>query len=222
MVKNDIFEPREALRHNLAQLINSKENIKGSIGELSKLTGISRQGLSKLVKGNADNPGLDTLLTLSSVFGVTVSQLIGQLPLEAKVADYGVKNVPVLLWQQACRAKEVAALKNLGNWDDWIMTTISLSSAAYALRVETKHFEPYFYFGTTLIIDPEVEPADNDYIIIQSSDCEKARIKKIINDGNLWLHSLIQEHPPVELNNKKNGYELCGVVLQSITMYRGE
>ena len=205
MVKNDIFEPREALRHNLVQLIDSKENIKGSIGELSKLTGISRQGLSKLVKGSADNPGLD----------------IGQLPLEAKVADYGVKNVPVLLWQQACRAKEVAALKNLGNWDDWVMTTISLSSAAYALRVETKHFEPYFYFGTTLIIDPEVEPADNDYIIIQSSDCEKARIKKIINDGNLWLHSLIQEHPPVELNNKKNGYELCGVVLQSITMYRG-
>ncbi len=221
MVSDDTLEPRQALRHNITQLIESNEEIQGSIIALAKLTGISRQGLSKLVKGSADNPGLDTLLAISSTLGVTVSQLIGQLPLEAKFADKGIRHVPILLWQQAKKAKELAPKKNLGNWDDWIVTTTSLSASSFALRIESKQLEPYFYNSSVLIVDPEVEPIDNDYVIVQSKTCHKGRLKKIVIDGNFWLHSLINEHPPIELSNQSE-YSICGVVLQSIVLYRDE
>jgi len=222
MVNQDEFQPNEALRHNIAQLMSVHPVIQGSIAELSKLTGISRQGLSKLLKGSAGNPGLDTLVALSTAFGVSVSQLIGQSPLEAKFTDQGIKKVPILLWQQAIKADTLSETKTAGNWDDWVLTTISLSPQAFALRVESKHLEPFFHAGDLIVIDPAVEAADDDYVIVQTQTCEKARIKKIVNDGNLWLHSLVAGHEPVELKQNQKKYKICGVILQAITMYREE
>lgn len=213
-------KPRENFRRNLAELIDSNKDIGGNLTTLSRLSDMTVQGLRSILKGTR-TPGFNTLISLANALGITVSQLIGELPLEAKFTDQkGAKNVPILLWQQAHEAKHKAPSKTLGNWDDWALTNIPLSASAYALRIESKNLEPHFHYDDILIIDPEVEPADNDYVIVQSKNCEKARIKKIVNDGNLWLHSLVADHPPIELGQKQNKYVICGVGLQKLTMFR--
>jgi len=52
-----------------------KRKIK-SVNQLSKLTGLSRQTLTRLIKGEADRIGLDTLETLCNVLECDVTDLI--------------------------------------------------------------------------------------------------------------------------------------------------
>jgi len=64
---------------------------KTTILPLSKLSGVPSSSLSDLLLGKTEDPRINTLLKLSSHFGVTVSQLIGEEKIDFKKLEKQLK-----------------------------------------------------------------------------------------------------------------------------------
>lgn len=67
----------EKLRANLKTLTNGVSDNK-----LWELTGIPQTTISRLKAGKIKSPSIDVLSKLADYYGITVSQLIGELPLK--------------------------------------------------------------------------------------------------------------------------------------------
>lgn len=70
-----MFDP-EKLRANLAILMAGI-----SANELWRKSGVQQTTISRILAGKIDTPKIDQLCKLAEYFGVTVSQLIGELPM---------------------------------------------------------------------------------------------------------------------------------------------
>ena len=190
--------------------------------ELSRRSGLTAQTISRILKGGTNNPGVETLMPLAKVLGVTISQLIGELPIQSHQAnetqDHKPKSVPLLYWEQANQWEKLVPEKGFQNWPDWTITTMPTSRFTYALKITSHTFEK-FPFNTILIIDPEVELADGDFIIVYHTEEKRTFLKRYVHDGGEWLHSLILNHPPEKMTKS---HVACGVVMQSTTAYRAE
>lgn len=55
--------------------------------ELAKKTGVSKANISRLINQNNCNPTLNTLAPLAQYFEISVSQLIGEIPVEGNDND---------------------------------------------------------------------------------------------------------------------------------------
>ena len=84
------------------------------------------------------------------------------------------------------------------------------ASSSYALRVIGDSMEPEFPEGMILIVEPEMDFAPNDFVIVKNGD--EATFKQLIKDGLDWyLKPLNPRYPIKPLGNSK----IIGVVREA-------
>lgn len=193
--------------------------------ELARRTGIAQPIIHRLSTGQNVNPKLATIKPIARYFMVTVSQLIGEEPLPAGSSDEspvhvstqhkGWNQVPLISWEDALGWPERLADYQHSSDAEFVPTDANVSNMAYSLSIKGSNMEPLFPEGTKIIVEPNRQPQDRDFVIVRLKDTTEAQLKQVVIQGNnRYLKSLA----PAEAQNQNQFGEddkFLGVMAQA-------
>lgn len=118
-------------------------------------------------------------------------------------------SVPLLSSVQAGAFKEI--LDRYSGEDgmmDQIPTTVPVNRYTFALRVQGDSMEPKFTEGMLLIVEPELDAQNNDYVIVKNGS-EETTFKRLVRDGEDWFLKPLNDRYPIKPLGKNT---IVGVV----------
>lgn len=127
-----------------------------------------------------------------------------------------VRRVPLISWVQAGMPEIVADPYAPGVADEWVETEAAVSRHTYCLRVrgdsmvrpDGTGFPP----GTIIVVDPELEARNNNFVVVRFSNSDEATFKQLVIDGpNKLLRALNPGYPSIPVSDDAR---LCGVVIE--------
>lgn len=203
---------------------------------LGKSIGVSGVTIWSYRKGEK-LPRMNTALRIASVLGVTVEWLLtGQGAKKSgafasndsstglRLADDGdisassittLARVPVLTFIQAGDFREVVDNYQSNQADEWLETDVPVKQRTFALIVEGDSMEPEFAPGMRVVVEPDMDPENGDYVI--AGNGEQATLKKLVRDGDDWyLKPLNPRYPIKPLGSGR----IIGVVRAAYKKYR--
>lgn len=178
-------------------IVNISSNLKNllnlhsiNILELAKEAEVSYSAVYRLVHGES-NPNLETLLKISKTFDITISQLVGDLPILED--QYLMKSIPIINWHETKSFLDTDESNLIITTSYLLMSSKNaISDKCFALPVNSKT-EHLFIPGTILIFDKlnkAIEKYDNKFIMISNRD-EIPIIKKLYIEGDrIFLQSI--------------------------------
>lgn len=173
--------------------------------ELERLTGVPSSTIYRLLKDKGGNPTIEILKKLSSFFQITVSQLIGEEPI-------GCKQIPLI--QPSNIYSFINSPKDSKLELDSIPIDFPLSSKCFATLSQDNMMEPFILVNSIVIVDPEREVANKDFVLLIKNKNENPIIRQIISDGDDFYLKILNSNFPFELKkiNLKN-YLFIGVIV---------
>lgn len=207
-------------KHNLMEILSLlMEECDIDDTHLSKATGIPASTISRMRIIKDSNPTASTLRPIANFFSISISQLLGDAPLPINRLKgsfsptfYTSSRMPVIDWDSA-----IQWIQNESNTDDinsWVSTEKILSSKSFAIIVPSDSFGLVFRKGSTIIIEPEKEPDDSDFVLVYDVKNKATLLRKLLIDGNdLFIQ-------PVNPDIKKivtldHNYNFIGVVVET-------
>jgi len=166
----------EKLSQNLNMLM-SKDRINAEA--LSRRIGIPASTIKKIRNNNCVNPTLSTLHPLAKYFSLSISQLIGDHPIQLSNAPNIATHVPLISWHDAITWSSIKRDNHT-----IITTEHSYSENAYALFVEENDWENLIK-GTALLIDPAIEIEHRDFVIVYKEGQKIPTLKQILIDDEI-------------------------------------
>lgn len=157
--------------------------------ELERLTGVPSSTLYRLLNKKNGNPTIDVLKKLSSFFLITVSQLIGEEPL-------GCKQIPII------PPNEIHTFFNLSQEKKSEFHTISIdfpvNTKCFATISQDNMMEPFILINSIIIVDPEREITNKDFVLIIENGHQIPKIRQIISDGEEFYLKILNSNFPME------------------------
>jgi len=198
----------------------ARENIKLEPADVAKLIPMSLQGYLDLETGKSAFPR--QYARISEILQVSASWLLtgeGYFPY-SETGEFIVPDgfAPLLNWNEAIQGVNKNTLK-----DKRIIIPMrsKASIKAYALQIEdnsmtsTSIGEQTFLPGDYILIDPEENPCDKDFVLAVQKGGNKPVFKQYLIDGNkIVLSSLNPRYQSVPLNED---IEIIGVVVEKYT-----
>jgi SOS-response transcriptional repressor LexA len=165
-----------------------------SQSELANRLGISA---AHITNWKARGLPADRYVQVAAVFGKTVDQLLGMGSADANVsAGPDVRgSVPLLNKVNAGMYREI--IDTPPEDVTFIPTAAPAKSYTFALRVEGDSMEPKFTDGMVIIVEPDLAPMPNDYVVAVNGDNE-ATFKQLIKDGGDWLLKPLNPRYPIK------------------------
>ena len=188
-----------------------------NVTELAKNINLPQPTIQRLVTGKTTDPKLSTLTLISNYFGITIDQLLGNMPIENINTNhiYKIHTAPIVSWSMAVDIEDFFNSSELKNWKDWFSIDIESSQFSFGLRTKPS-MEPRFINGSILTIDPQKKPVDGDLIIVHYTDTEEATIRELILDGPRHAVCSIAVQTNEELTEN---IKIIGVVIQTRFSY---
>lgn len=123
--------------------------------------------------------------------------------------------VPVISAVQAGHPTDVVDNFQPGEANEWLEVSCQVRRHTFALVVEGDSMEPEFTAGMRIVVEPEMEPENGDYVV--AGNGEQATLKKLVRDGNdLYLKPLNPRYPIKPLGENR----IIGVVREAHRKYR--
>lgn len=171
------------------ELIKSLRKEKGMTQEeLGHLLGVNRAAVNKMENGTTVNFKRDTLIKLSKVFNISVTDL-----LQSDKPKPTHKRIPVL--GKVAAGEPLEQYEDITGYED-IPFSWAESASYYALRIRGDSMEPRMYDGDVVIVRQQ-EDAENGDIVIASVNGEDATCKKFRKtDAGVMLISLNSKYDP--------------------------
>jgi len=176
---------------------------------LARKLGIPTNKITRILNGDVTDPKASTLLQIANHFDITIEQLLGLEPIVPQGAaelTESTRPLPVFEFSkigQSTFPKE---------WYRWAENDVD--GEYYALAIDTDLYEPTFPKNSMLIINPDIEPDDRSYIVIQKKDNPShCSIKKYVIEGNKAYLYPINPKLPVEIYDEYL-YTITGVILE--------
>lgn len=204
--------------HQILKALMAEVRINES--ELARRTGVGQPVIHRIASGETDNPKVGTLSPIANFFALSISQLIGDEPLPANRIPgtfnpgvQGWKQLPLLSWEQVL---EWPNLPEQTKPTQTVSIDQSLGDNAYAVMVKDTSMEPRFPEGTTLIVDPTLQPQNRDFAIVYLDGQKHPTFKQILIDGaSIYMKPLNQDFDRQRIDDKK--HKFLGVVVQART-----
>jgi len=211
----------------IGKIINEiRKQTKLTMRQVQEKTGVLASNQSKIETGDNAAPGFDTVgrlarfynLSLDKLYDATLSDDVG--PLTAS-GTRGTLQLPVLDNQKAAKwPMDKSCLKQVA---EFIPSPIHCSEDAFALKVEgdamtSPHaYQASFAQGDIIIIDPEREANDKDFVILTEGETEAAFFRQLVADGSKqYLRPLNTQFP---VSEKKDEDQVLGVVIGKIQKF---
>jgi len=195
--------------------------------ELARKTNIPQPTLHRILSGATKSPRGASLAPCANFFSVTINQLMGadSLP-EDRVAGThnsricGWTPLPIISWKQAAVWDKFQHELRDQNWKEWASTDLPVSDAAFTVIVAGDAMSPTFDEGTTLIVEPQLEAKNRDYVIVSLAGNDNATFRQILMDGDdKYLKAINGEFRTMQLD--KNNC-IVGTLVQARMDYRRE
>ena len=125
--------------------------------------------------------------------------------------------VPILSTVQAGMYKE--QIDNKQSWDsdvEMVSTSVPVKKYTFALRVHGDSMEPEFTSGMILIVEPEMNPQNGDFVIAKNGH-EETTFKKLVQDGGEWYLKPLNPRYPIKSLGESS---IIGVVRAVEKRYR--
>ena len=156
--------------------------------------------------GDNVNPTLSTLITLAKYFSVSVSQLIGEVPVtesKDKLTAH-LKHIPILSWEEVWLWPNINVEKI-----ETIIVENYVETIDFALTYLEKSSEN-FPENCTLLISYNIKPKHGDFVIVYKSENSKSFLRQWIDEGDeVYLRSLVVGYP---LALYTSDYSFVGIV----------
>lgn len=188
--------------------------------ELARLACINQPVVNRLLHGVTTNPNVDTLRPIARILNVTIGQLLGDealfLPDNSDMSDQPILasnliEVPIINWEAAAQWQSIPPKQKKEQFKKFIRLDASLSDDAYALLIEDSTMEPTFMKGTCVVIEPDLEPVDRDYVVVRVKDQKKAVFRQILFSGSeAFLKSL---NPDFDVLQTSKNCKVVGVAV---------
>lgn len=125
--------------------------------------------------------------------------------------------VPVISWASAGQWEEIVDNSQPGQADDWIDTDAPIKRHTFALTVKGDSMEPDFPNGSCIIVEPESQAENGDYVVVRQNGSE-ATFKQLVKDGSrVYLKPINPRYPILEMALDA---EICGVVVEVVNRRR--
>lgn len=106
--------------------------------------------------------------------------------------------VPLLSSVQAGNFKElVNNHSQMASDAEQVPTAVPVRQYTFALRVEGDSMEPDFKEGMVIIVEPELEPLPNDFVIAKNGS-EESTFKQLVKDGSDWYLKPLNDRYPMK------------------------
>jgi len=192
-----------------------------TVTELARQTNVGQPVIHRIATDQTDNPKMESLRPIAKFFNVNISQLVGDEPLpeESMKGSYNPyyrswKRIPLLNWAQAAAWPKTLLPSEILTF---VSTEANVSDEAFAIRMEDHTMLPCYPKDTLLIVDPDLEAQDEDFVAIHIEGQEKIQFKQVLMDGpDLYLKPLNQDF---EIKRVEAPYSIKGVLVQSITEF---
>ena len=181
--------------------------------ELARRTNIPPSSIKKIRNNDNPNPTLTTLSPLANFFSVTVSQLIGEIPLKLDSkqvieTSYALQQqrIPIISWSEAASWPEILDIEHTS-----IATEHKYSKNSFGLVTE-KNINERLPEGTLLLIDTEATIEGCDYALVLKNNQNAPSIKQIlIEDDQIFLKSLQIDNLII---SKSDEYKILGIIVE--------
>lgn len=188
-----------------------------SESELARRTGIGQPVIHRMASGETDNPKVATLIPIAQYFSLTINQLMGvdPLPKDRVPGTYNPiaqtwNKLPLVTWEELV---EWPTITRRTTQDLRISTDADVSDQAFAVIVKDSTMLPRFAEGTLLIIDPEVQPEDKDFVVVMLKGQKHPTFKQLLIDGDdSYLKPLNPDFNTVQMDKES---KLVGVMVQA-------
>ena len=208
--------------------------------ELANRVGISQTAIHKLECGRSKSSRQTVAIALAcGVDPVWLGTGQGEMTLNlsgartirsdgAQVAEIGAQyhadmqsiKVPLISWANAGRQSDAPDLDNSSpvTIEGWVPVYRRVSKNTFALRVTGDSMETEFAEGDMVIVDPEVAPKHNRFVIVRFHGDEEATFKQLIVDGGRkYLKPLNRRYPITDMNEESAN--ICGIVVSKYKDY---
>lgn len=166
-----------------------------SQAELAKMIGLSQQAIARW-ETEKSTPDPDTLIQLSSIFGITVDELLGK---GVKIKK-GVK-IPIL--GSVVAGIPVSAITDILGYEE-ITAEKADKGEHFALKVKGESMSPYLMPGDIVIVreQPDVESGEMAIVLINGDEATVKRVKKTTDGIILYGYNNIV-YQPHEYSNEE-------------------
>lgn len=195
-----------------------RENRGMSKTTLAELTNSSPSYISRVEKGEFENPTKDTLEKFSVALEVNSSVFFNEKLENSSVKDalIGLKEIPLL-------SGTVSAGAFTRSFDDWsgeyMALPVKSPKSKVAWRISGRSMEPEYQDGDIAIIDHGIQWLDGDHVIAETPDGVCIKVFKKTRDGQLELRPLNPEFPTMWFNDGDH-VQILGVVVQAVKNVR--
>ncbi len=192
-----------------------------SEAELARKIKVPRATINRLVSGRTPDPRASTLNAIAAYFNVSVDQLLGKQPLfldnNQSIIANAHTSIPVIEWKETKDwEKVINQLKPDGHFD-WVMVDPSIDQGRFAIRVNGESMWPQFQTNTILIIAPEKEAKNRDFVIAYIKKNDEIVFRQlIVEDRYKFLKAINNIFPTIQFEDSD---KIIGVVIQTRKNY---
>ena len=155
--------------------------------ELARRTGIAQPLINQILSEKNTNPKIATLKPIADYFMVSIDQLVGYEPLPSdrilgtfNMKHKGWRRIPLIVWEKVNNPNRIKFDVPL----DYVITDMDVSDFSYAMKMQGSSMEPIIPAEKTiLIIDPEKNPMDRDFILVYIQKLGASIVKQLLIDG---------------------------------------
>ncbi|MCO6504206.1 MAG: hypothetical protein J6568_02150 [Snodgrassella sp.] len=182
--------------------------------EVARAFSIKPPSVTSWIKtGRVNKTHIDKLISYFA--DVVAPEHFGISSVEPVSNHYCNVKIPLLSWEEA------------GDWqetDDTLPKDRYIHVPAYhkpsdktfVLKVLGDSMEPEFVSSDYIIIEPDLEPQDKNFIIVYENEAE-AMLKQLIIEGSRqYLKPLNPRYPIIAMTNQ---FKICGVVIEKFKIY---
>jgi SOS-response transcriptional repressor LexA len=210
---------QEIIRKNIAYYREKSEMNQYQLGvALGYPEENAQSRVSRYETGNR-SPSKQTLQKLARVLHVTVEQLTTSYrSVEPAILRTG-RSVPLISWVQAGHWHEPEDHFRPGEGEGEPVPSSTKDENAFALRVIGTSMEPEFREGDIIIVSPNTEPVNGDFVIAKVGG--EVTFKQLhIYLNKLVLKPLNEAYDPVEID-RSEGVEvrIIGKVVEKVKRY---
>lgn len=192
--------------------------------DLAKKLGYSRAYIAMLETGKVNTPSLAFIKILATEFNLDRSELEKLREMDKRDEEMRkgipIRKVPVLNSISAGDLLRWTDKEYPPGWaDEWIEIDSGVTDPnAFALRVDGDSMEPEFHEGEYVVVSPNTQWENGDYVVIANCNDEKALKKIKVNKDHIVLISLNPKYEPIILSKNENP-RVIGKVVRKVKKY---
>ena len=187
---------------------------------LAKKINVPRATINRLVSGRTPDPRASTLNSIAAYFGVSMDQLLGKQPLfldNHQLIIASTISIPIIEWKEIKIWEKVVSKVKPNEHLGWITLDSSIEQSKFAVRVKGESMWPQFQLNSILIIAPEKEIKNRDFVLAYIEKDDEVVFRQLIIENKYKLLKAINNiFPPIQLECSDR---IIGVVIQTRNNY---